>query len=431
VVAACALGACSTGSDAQVAATTATAATPSAGHAGHASAAPVAGSALTGSAAPTSATESALRLEALLGEHSILVSDMMRARIRQDADLAQVANAAVGQNTQDMATLLAPVLGADATTQFGTLWSEHVQMLFNYSRGLATDDKAVQKSSRAELIEYETQLAEFFVAGSKGRLPRDAAAAAIKEHIDHLLAGADAYAAKQYVKSAQLYRESYGHTFDLGATLAHVLLPPAVGKQLDTPALQLRTSLTKVLGEHVALVVAAMRSAVGDRKDFAAMGDAVNGNTIDLTKAIDSLFGPGAAQGFQTRWADHVDALIAYTSATVDHDDKGQQKARLALRHFEASFGSFMNTATENRLGQKALVQAYVMHDRMLLAEIDAYAAKNFEQAHELSDQTYDDMFTVAGQLSDAIGATLAGSLPRGGSQTGGGGTAGMAGMKM
>jgi hypothetical protein len=299
---------------------------------------------------------------------------MMRARIRQDADLAPVANAAVGQYTKYMGTLLEPVLGADNTSKFATLWSEHVQMLFNYSRGLATGNEKLTKDSRRQLVEYETRLAEFFVVGSDGRLPRDAAAAGIKDHIDHLLAGADAYAAKDYSKSAELYRESYSHTFDIGGTLAHVLLPASVGKQLDTPEGQLRTSLTKVLGEHVALVVATMRSAVGDRKDFTAMGNAVNGNTVDLTKAIDSLFGAEAAKGFQTRWADHVDELMAYTSATVDGDEQAQEKARVSLRHFESSFAMFLNTATENRLGQKALAQAFVMHDRMLLAEIDAYA---------------------------------------------------------
>ena len=65
------------------------------------------------------------------------------------------------------------------------------------------------------------------------------------------------------------------------------------------------------------------------------------------------------------------------------------------------------------------------MHDRVLLAEIDAYAAKNFQSAQDLSQQTYAEMFTVAKQLSAAIGATLGPRLPRGGSQTGGGGSAG------
>lgn len=375
-------------------------------------------------AASDPAVEGAIRLESLLGQHAVLVADMMRARIRSDADLAEQADSAVGDNTKALGAVLKPVVGDDAAAQFAELWSAHVQMLFDYSRGLSTNDKGLQRTSRNKLTAYETRLAEFFVAGSKGRLPRKAAIAAVKEHIDHLLEGADAYADKRYGASAELYRTSYAHTFMLGSTLAHVLMPESVGKKLDSPQVQLRASLTQVLGEHVALVIAAMRSAAGDPKDFTAMGRAVNGNTLDLTKAIDGLFGAKAAAGFQSQWADHVDELMQYTSSTVKGDAKSQQAARVKLRSFETDFSTFLNAATQNRLGQKALAQAFVGHDRMLLAEIDAYAAKDYPQAHELADQTYNEMYTVAGQLASAIGATLAGDLPKGGSQTGGGGTA-------
>jgi hypothetical protein len=376
--------------------------------------------------ATDSGTNAGLRLEALLGQHSILAADMMRARVRSDADLAQSANAALGQNTAALGDLLQPVIGTPVRKQFEEMWGEHIQALFNYSRGLATHDAAVRKDAREELIEYEGDLAGFFAAQSHGRLSRATALAAVQMHIAHLLAGADAYAAKDYVSAAKYYRLSYSHTFDLGATLAHALLPVKVAKALDSPSLQLRSALTKLLGEHVALVIAAMRSAEGDQNDFKAMGDAVNGNTVDLTAAIDSLFGATAAKGFQSHWADHVDQLMAYTSAAVQGDAAGQEKARVTLRSFEQSFASFLNTATQNRLGQAALAQTFVMHDRMLLAEIDAYAAKSYQQAQDLSYQTYTEMFTVSGQLANAIGATLAGKLPRGGSQTGGGGLAGV-----
>jgi hypothetical protein len=415
------LTACSGGSDADPAA--APSVVPSASSSMHqhgSDAAAAAGAA----AASDPAVEAAVRLESLLGEHAVLVADMMRARIRSDADLAQQADSAVGENTKALGQVLKPVVGDDGATQFAELWSAHVQMLFDYSRGLSTNDKGLQKSSRKKLTAYETRLADFFVAGSKGRLPRRAAVAAVKEHINHLLEGADAYADQRYRASAALYRASYAHTFMLGSTLAHVLLPESVGKKLDSPQVQLRTSLTQVLGEHVALAIAAMRSAAGDPKDFTAMGNAVNGNTLDLTKAIDGLFGPKAAAGFQSQWADHVDELMQYTSATVRGQAEKQQVARVKLRTFESDFSTFLNSATENRLGRKALAQAFVGHDRMLLAEIDAYAAKDYAQAHDLADQTYEDMYGVAGQLASAIGATLAGDLPKGGSQTGGGGTA-------
>ena len=374
--------------------------------------------------APTSGAETALQLEALLGHHSILAADLMRARIRGDADLAQSANAALGQNTKAMGDLLQPVIGGKGREQFAEAWAEHITELFNYARGLATKDEAVRKDAHEELVEYEEDLATFFVAQSHGRLNQAAALAAVREHVDHLVEGADAYAAKDYQGAATMYRHAYAHSFQLGAALAHALLPAKVGAGLDSPALTLRSSLTQSLGEHVALVVAAMRSAVGDQDDFSAMGTALNANTLDLTSAIDTLFGATAAKGFQSRWADHVDQLMVYTSATVKDDAAGQQTARLKLREFDSSFAAFLNTATQNRVGEPALTQTFALHDRMLLAEIDAYAAKSFQPAQDLSQQAYAEMFTVSQQLSEAIGATLGDRLPRGGSQTGGGGLA-------
>ena len=371
-----------------------------------------------------SPVETALRLEALMAQHSVLATDMMRARIRGDGGLAQAADAALSTNSTDLATVLRPTIGAAAAEAFRDAWTEHIEALFNYARGLSTQDAAVKADARKDLEEYEGDLATLFVSASHGRLSQAAALAEVRMHIDHLVAGADAYAAKKYTVSAAMYRTSYTHAFALGGTLARALLPVSAGPKLDAPAVALRAALTRLLDEHAALVVAAMRSAVGDRADFTAMGDVLNGNTQDLTAAIESLFGAAAAKQYQSQWADHVDQLLAYTSATVTKDAAGQEKARQALRTFEQGFAAFLDGATQHRLGKPALAQAFVMHDRELLAEIDAYSAQQFQQAHDLSDQTYAHMFTVADQLSRAIGATLAGRLPRGGSQTGGGGTA-------
>jgi hypothetical protein len=375
--------------------------------------------------ASSTPAEAALRLEALVGQHSILAADMMRARIRTDDDLAQAANAALGKNTADLGALLEPVIGADGVEQFEPLWSQHISILFNYARGLGTKDEQVQKDSRKELVEYEEGLARFFVAGSHGRLDRRTAIAAVREHVDHLLEGADAYAKGDREESVQMYRVSYAHSFGLGEALARALLPDSVGKQLDQPGMRLRAALTELLGEHVALVVATMRSTVADTADQPSLADAVNGNTQDLTGAIDALFGAAAAKGFQDHWADHVDQLMAYARAVAEQDTAGQERARRTLRGFEETFATFLDDATEHRLGQPALAQAFVMHDRMLLAQIDAYGAEEYTQAHDLSYQTYDEMFTVSGQLATAIGSTVAKRLPAGGSATGGGGMAG------
>jgi hypothetical protein len=154
------------------------------------------------------------------------------------------------------------------------------------------------------------------------------------------------------------------------------------------------------------------------------MGSALDGNTRELTGAIDTLFGAPAARQFQTIWADHVDQLMTYTSATVADDAAARERSRAALVSFERSMAAFLSTGTQGRLGAAALTKVFADIDRMVLAEIDAYAAQSYRQAHDLTGRLYSDMFTVSGQLAGAVGATMSGRLPRGGSQAGAGGLA-------
>src|SRR5689334_16207929 len=148
-------------------------------HALHAAAAatPSPGASASTLPAPSSPAEAALRLESLVGQHSVLVADMMRARIRSDDDLAQAANAALTKNTQDMGTLLQPVIGADGVEQFAPMWSRHIAEFYNYARAVDDKDRKGQKAARAALVSAEQGLATFFVAGSNGRLDRKSALA--------------------------------------------------------------------------------------------------------------------------------------------------------------------------------------------------------------------------------------------------------------
>jgi hypothetical protein len=378
--------------------------------------------------APLPPADLAMRLESLLGQHSMLASDMMRGRIRGNDDFAQAANSALGKNTDAMVNLVSANFGAPAANQFRTQWSAHVAALFTYAQGLADHSDTLRDQAKATLVTFERDLAGFFANASQGRLNRDAAQAAVLMHVDHLLRQADAYATQDYATSDRIYHEGYVHTYDLGRTLAGALLPPDQARALNTPTWRLRSELSKLLGEHVVLVVDATRSSVMNASDFKAAGDALNGNTRNLAGAIDTLFGKAAATSFQSLSADHVDNIMAYTAAVVSHDNKRRDAALTKLKGFEGQFSSFLDTATQRRLNSASLANALVMHDDMLLKQADAFAAKQYQQAHDIADSTYSSMFDLAGQLANGFGATVAARLPAGGAETGLGGTAGIPG---
>ncbi|MEU4222444.1 hypothetical protein [Actinoplanes sp. NPDC026623] len=377
-------------------------------------------------AASRSAPESALRLQALLGQHSVLAAEFMRGRIRGDENFAQSANAALGRNTDAMAQLLGDVLGAATARRFAELWAQHVVELFTYARGLADQDEKVRDEARQELIEYEEDLAAFFVKASHGRLTTRAANGAMRMHVDHLLAQADAYAAHHYPAADRIYRESYQHTYELGGTIAAAILTGKDAKVLRTPIWRLRSQLGKLLAEHVVLVEDVTRAAITNGPDFSAAGQALNGNTGDLASAVDSLFGAKAAKDFQALWAHHVDQVVAYAAATAAQDSGRREQARRRLRELEVRLAAFLEEATGKRLSSTRLADALLAHDQLLLRHAEAFAAKQYDTALEMALETYEHMSEMAHLLADAFGATVAARLPVGGAATGYGAMAGV-----
>ena len=392
-----------------------------------------AGSAVGGPRAPSSAAghamayapaDLAVRLEALLGEHSVLAADLMRSRIRGDDDFVQAANAALGKNTDAMTALIGQLFGASTARKFAPMWSEHIVALFAYAGALADQDDAARTDARGELTEYEKDLGAFFAGASHGRLSVAAADSAVVRHVAHLTMQADAYAAHDYATADRLYREGYQHTYDLGGTLADALLPAADRATLRAPIWRLRSQLGKLLAEHAALVEDVTRAAVTNAPDFAASAQMINGNTADLATAMDSLFGSATARRFQSLWASHVEQLVAYAGATAARDTGRQAQARTRLHDVEQRLATLLATATGKRMSAPTLAAALQGHDQMLLRHADAYAAKEYATAHDIAYETYDNMFDLARQLADAFGATVAARLPRGGAQTGYGGLA-------
>jgi hypothetical protein len=391
-------------------------AVPAAAGAGHHDAA--------AAAAPASAADRAIRLQALLGQHTVLASDLMRSRIRGDDDFVQAADAALGRNTDAMTALVGELFGAAAAKTFGPMWSQHVVSVVAYGGALADQDDAARARAREELVKYEHELADFFAGASHGRLSRDAARQAVAMHVEHLTKQADAYAARDYATADRIYRQGYEHAYDLGLSLADALLPAADRAVLQAPVWRLRSQLGKLLAEHAVVVEDVTRAAVTNSPDFKAAAQAVNDNTRALAGAIDTLFGAPAARDFQSLWADHVEQLVAYDAGAAAKDTAKQQQARDRLRGIEKRMAAFLGTATGNRMSSGDLAAALSAHDQMLMRHADAYAARDYATAHQIGNNTYDHMLDLASHLADAFGATVAARLPVGGAQTGYGGLA-------
>ncbi|MFI6077760.1 hypothetical protein ACIA5C_40150 [Actinoplanes sp. NPDC051343] len=372
------------------------------------------------------AADLAVRLQAMLGQHSVLAADLMRSRIRGDDDFVQAANAALNKNTDDMSGLIGQLFGTPAAKSFSPLWSQHVVDLVTYAGALADHNDSARKSSDARLVVSENKLADFFSAASKGRLSKSDARSAVEMHVDHLTEQADAYAKKDYPAADKLYRAGFQHTYALGLALDDALLPKSDVAILQQPIWRLRSQLGELLAEHAVLIEDTTRAAASNTPDFSAAGDQMNGNTQDISAAIGTLFSASAGKQFQGMWASHVDALVSYGAATAAKDQTRQQAAKARLATFETQMSAFLAGATHNRLTKAQYAAALRDHDQMLMQHADAYAAKDYVKAHDVGYETYNHMFDLARTLADAFGESVAEKLPQGGAQTGYGGEAGL-----
>ena len=381
----------------------------------------------SGAAKAVDASDLRAKLEQLLGQHAILTVRLTRARLRGDGDLAQVADAALGENTADLGELIGTVYGAEAEEKFEQLWFGHVTYLFDYARGVADEDEAVKSQARRQLDDYTTKLSQFLEAATKKAAPASVVAAELRMHVDQLLQQVDAFARGDYGRAFALERESYAHMFPLGKALAAGIMTgrgAGLPADFDSPARQLQSRLGLLLGEHAELAVDAMRSGISNAPDFPAAGAALDGNTREITAMIESVFGAAGAGSFQALWADHIDAFVTYTQALVADDAALENAATERLKGFNAHFATFLSTSTQGRLGAPALADAFVMHEDLLLRQINAYAERDYSTAYQLSFDAYQHMFTLAAQAATAIGDTASAQSPAGGPQTGEGGMA-------
>jgi hypothetical protein len=391
------------------------AATPPAGH--H----PL--SLAAGTAATASPKEVRAQFEQLLGLHALLAVRQMRSVVAAPG-LGQAAGASLQANTDALSKLVASAYGGAQADRFTPLWQRHLADLGSYAKGVAGNDASAKKNARSALLADADAYGSWLAEASNTRVKAPDAAAAVRMHVEELMKQADAYAARDYAQAYRIEREAYEHMFTAGAAVAKASLTPEVAVGLDAPPEKLRSAFAMLLGEHMELIVDAQRATFAGKPEFEAAAAQVNANTTALTKAMAGIVGPTKAAEFQRAWANHVEGLIAYTSAVAGNDQAAKAAAKQNLDGFAERLGLYFSDVVRNVLATDPLTQAITAHDAHLINHVDAYAAKDYTKAIQMELEGYQQMLDVANTLIGAIQRTVKPKLPVGGSKTGGGGMA-------
>lgn len=372
-----------------------------------------------------SAEELRIILERQLGQHALLAVEAMRAGVSGQEHF-EAAAASLNQNTDDLTESIRLVYGDEGAEAFNGLWNDHIDFFVQYTVGVAEGDQQAQDDAIQRLDQYRADFGGFLDSATEGQLPANDVADLLQMHVNQLVAQVDAYAAEDWTTSAAQTREAYAHMFGTARGLAGAIVAtqPQFDGPLESSAIDLRSLLGQQLGEHAQLAVQAMRSGVTGQSDFEALAGALNENTADLTASISSVFGDQGGQAFMEMWADHIDFFVQYTVALAEDDAQGQDDARARLSQYEQDFSQFLDTASDGNLPAGTVAAALQEHVNDLIDQVDAFHAGNFTEAFSNGYDAYNHMFMTAEVLAGGIVAFMGETMPEGGVETGGGGTA-------
>jgi hypothetical protein len=351
------------------------------------------------------ATDLRSNLNALLGEH-VLIAAVATSHALGGRDAA--FNGAVGgldANSIDIAKAIGAVYGADAEKAFLPLWRKHIGFFVDYTTGVATKDKAKQDKAVADLVGYSQDFGAF-LSSANPNLPKSAVADLVKGHILSLKDVVDAQAAGDWPKAYAATRSAYHHMQMVGDPLASAIakqFPNRFPGAPHAPAATLRTTLNMALREHAIIAAMATGSALGGREgEFKAAANALDGNSIDIAKAIGSVYGAGAEKAFLPLWRKHIGFVVDYTIGLAAKDKAKQDKAVNDLIKYSEDFGAFLASANPN-LPKNTVADLVKGHIITLKDVVDAQAAREWTKVYANLRMAASHMAMIADPLGTAI----------------------------
>lgn len=171
----------------------------------------------------------------------------------------------------------------------------------------------------------------------------------------------------------------------------------------DVDASELRARINTILQEHVYLATSATGAALGGRQaQFEAAAQALDANSVELSKLIGSVYGEGAEAAFLALWRKHIGFFVDYTTGLATGDETRQNAAIESLLGYANDFAAFLSSANPY-LPKDAVVDLVKTHAVTLKAVIKAQAAGDEVEAYTALRKAAAHMRMIADPLAGAI----------------------------
>lgn len=357
----------------------------------------------------TPAADLRTALDLLLGEHIILAVKSTGAALDGDSERFQAYAALLNTNGTDIGAMIGAVYGDDARDAFNAIWSAHNGFFVDYTTGVATKDRQMQRRAVRDLT--ETYVPEFsaLIAGATG-LPVEAVTELVTDHVLQTKAIVDAQAKRAWPEAYSATREAHGHMRMIGDALASAIAgqrPDLFPGQAASPAVDFRVALNQLLQEHLYLATLATDAALGGRnKEFQAAGTALNTNGTDIGAAVGSLYGQEAQDAFNAIWSAHNGFFVDYTTGVATDDAALRDKAVTDLTTiYVPQFAAFLAGATG--IDEASLAELITHHVVTTKVVVDAQGAGDPVAAAAADLDAGRHMQMLGDPLAEAIVAAL------------------------
>ena len=167
------------------------------------------------------------------------------------------------------------------------------------------------------------------------------------------------------------------------------------GTMLDASPPQRALSFAQVLGQNALLSVRLTRDLLTPEPNprLATLAG-LQTSTQNLSQLVASSYGGAEGSRFEGTWERQTDDLSAYANAVAKRDDAGRRQARAALLADADAYGDWFTAASKGKFAAPPAAATLKAHVRDLMAQTDAYAAKDYDQAYKLERQAYERLFT-------------------------------------
>lgn len=345
-----------------------------------------AGSASGGDTTATAAAGLRAGLDQLFREHVNLTGFAVQTAVTNGIGSANTSQAlqALDGNTVDLGKAIQSVYGDAAQAGFLKMWRAHIRFFVTYTKGLATNDQAMVSQAQTQLAGYKKDFSDFL--GSATGLPAEAISSDLQGHVDTLETAIKAIVTKSPSAAADLQMAAM-HMDGTAEVLAKgIAAQKKLAGDVDGQGSALRSGLTGLFIQHVAQTAAVVQTAVetslGSPQTAAAV-QALDANTVDIGKAIQSVYGDAAQTAFLKMWRAHIGFFVNYTKGLATKDSAMVTQAQNQLADYKKDFSAFLGSATGLPAG--AVADDLQGHITTLEAAIQAIVSKDPSAGYKVS----------------------------------------------